>query len=89
MTKKKTNSKYKKGCNVVELFNLYHNNNDDFDLKKIKLVVSKEDDTIMTGKEFNNNLDPKEIPTNKILRYDIFDERFILDCIDMQWYVFV
>jgi hypothetical protein len=71
----------------VELFNLYHNN-DDFDLKKIKLVVSKEDDTIMTGKEFNNNLDPKEIPTNKILRYDIFDERFILDCIDMQWYVF-
>jgi hypothetical protein len=85
---KKTNSKYKKGCNVVELFNLYHNN-DDFDLKKIKLVVSKEDDTIMTGKEFNNNLDPKEIPTNKILRYDIFDERFILDCIDMQWYVFV
>jgi hypothetical protein len=68
----------------VELFNLYHNN-DDFDLKKIKLVVSKEDDTIMTGKEFNNNLDPKEIPTNKILRYDIFDERFILDCIDMQW----
>jgi hypothetical protein len=88
MTKKKTNSKYKKGCNVVELFNLYHNN-DDFDLKKIKLVVSKEDDTIMTGKEFNNNLDPKEIPTNKILRYDIFDERFILDCIDMQWYVFV
>ncbi len=72
----------------MELFNLYHNN-DDFDLKKIKLVVSKEDDTIMTGKEFNNNLDPKEIPTNKILRYDIFDERFILDCIDMQWYVFV
>jgi hypothetical protein len=85
MTKKLTQN-IKKGCNVVELFNLYHNN-DDFDLKKIKLVVSKEDDTIMTGKEFNNNLDPKEIPTNKILRYDIFDERFILDCIDMQWYV--
>ena len=72
----------------MELFDIYHNNND-FDLKRIKLVVSKEDDTIMTGKEFNNNLDPNEIPTNKILRFDNFDERLILDCIDMQWYVFV
>lgn len=72
----------------MELFDIYHNNND-FDLKRIKLVVSKEDDTIMTGKEFNNNLDTNEIPTNKILRFDNFDERFILDCIDMQWYVFV
>jgi hypothetical protein len=87
MTKKLTQN-IRKDVMLWNFFNLYHNN-DDFDLKKIKLVVSKEDDTIMTGKEFNNNLDPKKIPTNKILRYDIFDERFILDCIDMQWYVFV
>lgn len=59
------------------------------DLSKIKAVVSKEDDTIMTGIEFEKNVDIQGDEDVHNLDHKDEDEGFLIDCIGMQWYVFI
>lgn len=60
------------------------------DLSKIELVVSKEENTIMNMKEFTENInndDGEDI--NNLNPKDNDDDNFLIDCIGMQWHVFI
>ncbi|MBX5317023.1 hypothetical protein [Staphylococcus caprae] len=71
---------------VIKLLNLYSS---DLDLSKIKLLVNKEYDETITGKELIESMSSEEIPKDKILRRNIDEHFFTIDCIDLQYYVFI
>ncbi|WP_159427150.1 hypothetical protein, partial [Staphylococcus aureus] len=59
------------------------------DLSKIKLLVNKEYDETINEKELIESMSPEEIPKDKILRRNVDEHSFTIDCIDLQWYVFI
>lgn len=59
------------------------------DLSKIKYVVSKEDDTILTGKVFTDNIDVDGNEDIYNLNTKNDDDAFLIACIGLQWYVFI
>lgn len=59
------------------------------DLSKIEMIVSRETDTVMNSEELieNVNVDNGENIYN--LNPNDEDENFLIDCIGIQWYVFI
>ncbi|WP_436962378.1 hypothetical protein [Staphylococcus shinii] len=60
------------------------------DLSKIKILVSKEDEEVMTSEKFINNIDIENGVNVYNLQPEINDEEnFLIHCIGMQWEIYI
>ncbi|RIN23981.1 hypothetical protein [Staphylococcus succinus] len=60
------------------------------DLSKIKILVSKEDEEIMTSEKFINNIEIENGVNVYNLQPEINDEEsFLIHCIGMQWEIYI
>ncbi|MEB7367587.1 hypothetical protein [Staphylococcus borealis] len=53
------------------------------------MLVNKEYDETINEKELIESMSPEETPKDKILRRNVDEHSFTIDCIDLQCYVFI
>lgn len=60
------------------------------DLSSIEVLISKENEEVMSGQEFIDNIDIEEyIDIHNLKPLDKSADNFLIDCIGLQWEVYI